>query len=125
MTTSKYNKKTLSQLKALATANFNRFIRERDKDCGCISCGGKVKQAGHFYSAGQYPELRYNEDNVHGQCVHCNYFLSGNLNEYRKRLEEKVGKERLEKLDFEADYYRRNGYKWNRFFLIEIIEKYK
>jgi hypothetical protein len=119
-----YKKKNISQLKALATAKFNHFIRERDREKGCISCGGRVQQAGHFYSAGQHPELRYNEDNVQGQCLRCNYFLSGNLNEYRKHLEQRIGVERVKKLDETAAYHRRHGYKWNRFFLIEIIEKY-
>src|SRR5690349_8773059 len=82
---------------------FNAYIRERDKDLGCISCGSHNQiQAGHFYSAGHYPSLRFNEDNVHSQCLRCNYFLSANLLEYRKRLLKKIGEQRVQKLDLLA-----------------------
>lgn len=119
----KYEKKTLAQLKKQAQIVFNKFIRERDKHLMCISCQkGKVEQAGHFYSAGHYQALRYNEDNTHGQCVRCNHFLSGNLNNYRINLEKRIGKERLELLDSLAN---RKAHKWDRFELIEIIENYK
>jgi hypothetical protein len=118
-------KKTILQLKKLATIHFNRFIRERDKEMGCISCGGKVEQAGHFYSAGHNAGLRFNEKNVNGQCVRCNHFLSGNLNEYRKRLIERIGLTEVQKLDDTAAFFKRNGYKWQREVLIEIINKYK
>lgn len=80
---------------------FNRFIRLRDKTKGCISCGrslGVKYDAGHFYSVGRAPELRFDEDNVHAQCVHCNRHLHGNLIEYREGLIERIGMERFEAL---------------------------
>ena len=121
-----YSKKTLRLLKALATKHFNAFIRERDQDQPCISCGSRTTlQAGHFYSGGHHSALRFNEDNVHGQCMRCNYYLSGNLNEYRKNLIKKIGVDRVEQLDMLAAYHKRKGYKWDRFFLIDIINKYK
>jgi len=118
----KYKKKTTSQLIKIASICFNKFIRERDADKRCISCGGKVQQAGHFYSGGHYPVLRFNEDNVHGQCIRCNYHLSGNLNRYRINLINKIGQERIKRLDFLT---KQRGFKWNRFYLIEVIEKYR
>lgn len=125
-TIQKYKKYTLSQLKSKATKVFNKYIRERDKGKQCCSCNSyNIENACHFYSAGSHPGLKYNEDNVHGGCVHCNKFLSGNLNEYRKKLHFIIGEERLKKLDDLAAYYKRNGYKTDRFYLIEIIEKYK
>ena len=66
----------------------------RDKDEGCISCGkplGSKYDAGHFKSVGNYPELRFEENNVHAQCVHCNQYRGGNIHEYRKRLIDRVG----------------------------------
>jgi hypothetical protein len=58
----------------------NKYVRLRDKDKGCISCGtpllGKY-DAGHYYSAGGNPELRFNTDNIHGQCVYCNQHRHG------------------------------------------------
>ena len=81
---------------------FNKYIRLRDKDKGCISCNkpliGKY-DAGHFYSTGSYPELRFNEMNVHGQCVYCNRHLHGNLLEYRIRLIKRIGLEAVEILE--------------------------
>lgn len=80
-------------LKALQIV-FNTFIRKRDKDKGCISCGvalnGKY-DAGHFLSVGAYPNLRFDENNVHGQCVHCNQHLHSNNAEYFIRLPERIG----------------------------------
>lgn len=119
----KYSKYSPSELKALAQKYYNRFIRERDKDEKCISCKiGAPAQAGHFYSAGHYQSLRFNEDNCHGQCVRCNYFLSGNQIHYRPNLEKKIGKDRLLALDEQAI---KKAYKFDRFTLINLIETYK
>ena len=121
----KYQNKSLPNLISIATGYFNAYIRSRDAGERCISCDSIVEQAGHFYSGGHYSALKFNEDNVNGQCKRCNYFLSGNLNEYRKRLIKKIGEERLRKLDDVAAYYTRVGFKWDRFALIEIITSYK
>jgi len=84
-------------------AIFNMYIRLRDKHKGCISCGksllGKY-DAGHMYSCGSYPELRFNESNVHGQCVHCNQHLHGNLLEYNDRILERIGAIKLSNLNW-------------------------
>jgi len=131
----KYKSRNIKWLKAKATKVFNKFIRERDSDYRgfgvCISSGQPLKvpsvnsHCGHFYSAGHYPELAFNEDNAHLQGKSDNYFKSGNLLEYRKNLIKKIGIERVERLDFIADQSKRNFYKVDRFFLIDIIEKYK
>jgi len=73
---------------------FNRFIRLRDKDEPCISCGKKLGSkydAGHYRSKGGNPELRFEENNVHAQCVYCNQHLHGNLINYRLGLIERYG----------------------------------
>ncbi len=122
-TIQKYAKYSISKLKIKAQTVFNKWIRERDNGQPCISCGsGTGCQAGHFYSAGHYNALRFTEDNCHLQCVRCNHFLSGNLNNYRINLEKKIGKEKLRKLDEQAVS---KAYKWDKFYLIMIIEKYK
>jgi gamma-glutamylcyclotransferase (GGCT)/AIG2-like uncharacterized protein YtfP len=69
---------------------FNTYIRLRDKDKNCISCDKKLIgkfDAGHFFSVGAYPNLRFHENNVHGQCVHCNRDKHGNVKEYDLRLQ--------------------------------------
>jgi len=121
----KYKDRSIGWLKTKATRHFNKFIRERDKDKGCISCDARVQEAGHFYSGGHYSCLKFEEDNVHGQCVRCNHFLSGNLNEYRRNIIQRISVDELERLDRIADTYKRRPFKWDRFYLIEIIEKYK
>ena len=81
---------------------FNEFIRLRDKDLPCISCGRYHEgqyHAGHYRSVGAYPELRFNEDNVHKQCSVCNNHKSGNAIEYRINLIRKIGLERVEFLE--------------------------
>lgn len=102
---------------------FNKFIRERDKDKGCVSCGGKVEQAGHYFSQGSHSALRYNEANTNGQCIRCNLFLSGNLIYYRIGLVERIGEEEVKNLERMAQANRLK--KWSREELNEIITKYK
>jgi hypothetical protein len=80
-------------LKELQTV-FNAYIRERDKMLTCISCGKPLRgkyDAGHYFSVGSYPNLRFNEANVFGQCVTCNQHKHGNLIEYGERLVERIG----------------------------------
>lgn len=88
-------------LKLLQIA-FNAYIRERDKDLPCISCGTKANvkyDAGHFYPT-TYSFLRFNEDNVHKQCSKsCNMEKHGNIVEYRPRLIERIGLARVTWLD--------------------------
>lgn len=80
---------------------FNEFIRLRDKNKPCISCGkpliGKY-DAGHYFTVGSYPNIRFNEDNVHGQCVECNQHKHGNINEYSLHLPNRIGQEQFNKL---------------------------
>jgi hypothetical protein len=122
-TIKKYSKYSVPDLIKKATIKFNKFIRERDNGLPCISCGTHTElQAGHFYSGGHYSCLKFNENNVHGQCKRCNYFLSGNLNEYRKNLVKRIGQPGIDELDRIAALYKRNGFKWDRFSIIEIIE---
>lgn len=80
---------------------FNAYIRERDRGTLCISCDRPLKgkyDAGHFFSVGSYPNLRFHEDNVHGQCVECNQHKHGNLIEYGERLILRIGIKQLDEL---------------------------
>lgn len=85
-----------------AQAAFNRFIRLRDHDKPCISCGRHHQgqyHAGHYRSVGACPELRFDELNVHKQCAPCNDHLSGNIVAYRFGLLERIGIDRVEWLE--------------------------
>lgn len=77
------------------------YIRARDKDEQCICCGrplGKNFDAGHFYESGNHPLLRYHEDNIHAQSVHCNQYRGGDSDDYPGRLLTKIGQERFDYL---------------------------
>lgn len=116
---------TVQQWAAKAQASFNRFIRLRDEDKGCVSCGvslkGKKYDAGHFYNANNHWSLRFDEANVHAQCVKCNRDLHGNLLEYRQRIVERIGAKELERLEMEASATR----KYTRDELQDIDKKYR
>lgn len=85
-----------------AQAAFNAFIRARDYLRPCISCGNPHANswdAGHYRSVGAAPGLRFNEDNVHKQCVACNQHKSGNAIEYRIGLKNRIGESRVDSLE--------------------------
>lgn len=91
----------------LLQVTFNTFIRTRDAKEPCISCGTTKQNikydAGHFFSVGAFPAVRFDEDNVWRQCSNnCNIHLSANIVNYRPRLIEKVGIERFEALEYRA-----------------------
>ena len=105
-------------LKELQTV-FNRYIRLRDKDKGCVSCGKQLKgkyDAGHLFSVGAFPNLRFDEFNVHAQCTFCNMHQHGNISEYMIRLPKRIGQEQFDLL-----LERRNVS--NKLTIPEIIEK--
>lgn len=112
----------LPKLKKKAQNIFNKWIRNRDAEERCISCGGPVEQAGHYFSSGHYSALTFNEMNVNGQDIRCNMFLNGNLIHYRQGLVRKYGEDAVKELEKLAEI---RTYKWSRTELEEIIEKYK
>ena len=81
----------------------NRYVRLRDLNKPCISCGykGGSRQihAGHYKPAGNNQQLRYNTINIHAQCSICNNHLSANLVNYRAALIKKIGLEKVEYLE--------------------------
>ena len=90
---------------------FNKYIRLRDRDDGCISCGSKsayAYHAGHYKSIGSAGHLRFNELNCHRQCSACNTHLSGNLIRYRHGLIRKIGIHAVETLESDN-----NTVKWS------------
>lgn len=82
-------------------------------------------QAGHLHSAGSYSALRYNLDNIYGECIACNYYSKDHLRQYTANLIKKIGQEKVDKLQFWADASKQKAVKWDRFDLIDIIENRK
>ncbi len=101
---------------------FNKYIRLRDHPDPCISCGKHRTKyhAGHYLSVGGHSELRFECLNVHKQCVYCNLFLSGNLLNYRNRLINKIGIDKVEWLESKHE-----PKKYSISDLIDMISLYK
>jgi hypothetical protein len=115
--------KTTSDWLKEAQVVFNKYIRERDKGLNCISCHKPPlkKNCGHYYSQGGHSNVRFDEDNCHLQCEHCNTYLSGNLLNYQIGIEKRIGAQRLIELQGRAHLEKR----WSVDELKELIKKYK
>ena len=126
----KYRKKKKKKsqreiLKDKLTVVFNKFIRLRDQNLPCISCGvNRVQHAGHYWPVSQYPQgsMRFNPDNVNGQCVNCNSFEEGNRQGYEKGLIRRFGKKILGRLDIQRSLPQ---VKWDEWELDTMIVVYK
>jgi len=81
---------------------FNAWVRARDAELPCISCGrhhqGKY-DAGHYRTVGSNPALRFEPLNCHRQCSPCNTQLSGNIVNYRIELVKRIGADAVEWLE--------------------------
>lgn len=120
---------TIPELTRAAQREFNKWIRARDHDQPCISCGKPPpdtsvlhagRDAGHYRAVGAASHLRFNEDNCHAQCVHCNQWGAGRAVDYRLSLIARIGEERVCRL--EADNAPR---KWTREELRSIRDTYR
>jgi len=79
----------------------HRYVRERDKYKPCISCGvhwNSEFQCGHFYKAELFETLKYNLDNLNGQCKGCNLHKDGNVQNYSIELPKRIGQARYDAL---------------------------
>jgi hypothetical protein len=114
--------KTASDWNKEAQIAVNRFIYWRDYGNPCIACGkplvygvrGGAVDSSHYRSRGSASHLRFNIFNIHSGCVRCNRELSGNLIPFRINLIEKIGLERVERIEsdnnprkFNIDYLKR------------------
>lgn len=99
----KHEAKKKSEWEALLQIEINAIVRLIDQGNGCISCSHawdeiwkRQAQAGHYYSVGSNPTLRYNLFNIFLQCQQCNYWFSANEREYDKGIIKHYGKEMLD-----------------------------
>ena len=124
----KSDKEKLEKLKSRRTllneaqTVFNKYIRLRDKDLPCISCGNMANSwdAGHYRSVGAAPQCRFDEQNVHKQCVHCNQHKSGNAIEMRRGIVARLGADVVERIENTNDQI-----KWTVEDAKAIKEQYK
>lgn len=99
---------TIGQLLRRVQRAFNEYIRERDWDKPCISCG-RVNDGRHKRDAGHYKAVgrgggspaRFHPDNCHVQCsVNCNvHGGGGNHPDYRPNLVARIGEERVQAVE--------------------------
>ena len=126
--TERKNNKSLSYLIQNTINICHKYIRLRDKEKPCISCGQDWHddfQAGHFYKAELYSSLKFDETNINGQCPKCNLFLEGNESGYRVGIINRYSKGFLSLLDSKALLEKKQGFKWDRTKLNKIQQYYK
>jgi hypothetical protein len=100
-----------------AQAAVNAYCRARDIAAGhpCICCGkpfepqrpGGSVDAGHYLGRGAYPNLRFEELNIHAQRKNCNRPGGTTAASFRLGMIARIGIEAVEKLesDHEARHY--------------------
>jgi len=115
--------KTLQDWLKEAQTIFNKYVRLRDQGLNCISCNKPPlkKNCGHYFSSGGHSNVRFDEDNCHLQCEHCNTYLSGNLLNYQIGIQKRIGAQKLLELQERAHVTK----KWTIEELKEIIQTYK
>ena len=107
--------KTLGQFEAEAKTSFQKWVRMRDRDMPCISCGVKdtdLFDGGHYFKAELFSGLIFDERNCHKQCRKCNRFLNGNELQYRSGLIKRYGIDFVTNLESISDSKR--VYKYSR-----------
>ena len=118
---------TIQQKVLRVQAVFNKFIRLRDNGKECISCDTilnfekKKFDAGHLFNANNHWNIRFDEQNVNGQCVKCNKHLHGNLLSYREKMIQRWGEDTLNRLQLVSKKIRH----FTKFELEEILDEYK
>lgn len=94
--------KTRSDWMRETQAAVNAYVRTRDADLPCISCGRHHEgqwHAGHYLARGSHPHLALVEANLAKQCAPCNMHLSGNQLKFRVGLIARIGIEAVETLE--------------------------
>jgi hypothetical protein len=116
---------SLADLRAIARAAFQTYVRMRDAKLPCISCGKTEAKwdGGHYLKCEIYTGLIFDEENCHKQCSYCNDQLQGNPIEYREGLIKRIGRVAVELLEARKDISR--TYKFSPQELRDIAEKYK
>ena len=119
---------SLEYLKVNTRTVCHDYIKLRDKGKPCVSCGqpwNLEHQAGHWKKASDYSNLKFNEFNIHNQCVGCNIGKEGNVQLYGDNITKRISKEQKKEIERMALEYKKVGFKWDRLELNEIREYYK
>jgi hypothetical protein len=96
--------KSMVELGKIAWKLMSKYIRTRDLNKGCITCGKAFTKigdmdAGHFKHAAKTNPVSYDERNINGQCpATCNRLGHGKLDVYAEKLVEMYGGDVLAEL---------------------------
>jgi DNA-directed RNA polymerase subunit N (RpoN/RPB10) len=118
--------KTLGQYESDAKKEIQKWVRKRDSNLPCISCGtftSDLWDGGHFKKAEIYSGVIFDEMNIHRQCRKCNRFLGGNELNFREGLIARYGEDYV--LNIEKKALETRNYKFNKEELKELREKYR
>ncbi len=118
--------KTLTDYENEAKKEFQKYIRKRDENLPCVSCGTfqtDIWDGGHFKKAELYSGVIFDEMNCHRQCRKCNRFLGGNELNYREGLVKRYGIDYV--LEIEERALRLKRHKYNKEDLIGLKNLYK
>jgi ssDNA-binding Zn-finger/Zn-ribbon topoisomerase 1 len=124
-------KKSISipKLKKKALDLYSQVIKLRAASEGkliCYTCNKPLVlkssdcQLGHFLSRGAYPGLTFHSDNSRVQCYRCNVHLHGNVIEFRERLINEIGYNKVTALELS----RHTQVKWSRSDFHEMIDRF-
>lgn len=117
--------KRVSKWESECRAIVQKIARIRDKADGCISChmgpnyGGQW-HGSHYRSVGACSALQFNLWNIHKACAQCNLHKGGNRENYRPRLIEKIGADRVEWMDAQNNVSKRSGKEY-----VEYLKRFK
>jgi hypothetical protein len=112
-----------------STVNWcHKYIRLRDEGKECVSCGqpwNKNHQAGHLKKAELYSTLKFDENNIHNQCMGCNLMKDGNVQLYNDRILKRITQAQKDEIERKCIEERQNSFKWQRDDLEQVREYYK
>lgn len=96
----KLEQMSIQELKIRTQDVCNKYIRTRDNINHGISISSErpINDAGHFFSVGANPSLRYSPQNIHGQDRHDNGYNGGNRIDYEKGLVMRFGRAYVDEL---------------------------
>lgn len=80
----------------------NAFVRARDSNLPCVSCGTTSAaqwDAGHYRTTAAAPQFRFDPRQIQKQCSVCNQHKSGNIVPYRVELIKRIGIETVEAIE--------------------------
>ena len=120
------NTKSLGYLLTSTKNACHTFIKLRDKGKPCVSCGNPWNpdhQAGHWKKAELFSTIKFNENNIHNQCVGCNIHKDGNVQEYDLRVHLRIGEDGKQEIERLAAMDKKVDFSWDRIEL-EKTRKY-